>query len=336
MLHTRVHLSKALWHGLLFSMVAGVDCNGLARVKATFDGLDICMRSLVSGTWSGVSIWDLSMLNYDFVITVSTFCCDIYKSGSDLNLALRDSIIILLSHQALLRWRGHDVVMLFWLLQQVWGVQRACRFLYVCCRLLCTHPLIIDWHFVYIFFWIGSWVRRSTLIICKELLSVVRFELWYAFMAIDLRLNVGGLLLLNHYSLSNLILVGTVVTNAEALIELRWMIRCSSCVTTTIRYRLYSKCMISSSIFISDLFWQSLRIFLKWQLRGTMRLEILLVCAVINSTLFISGLGKCLRLRLPTTRESRMLIKLIVTDDSDGRIICLVVDHAFVHVMLAL
>ena len=43
------------------------------------------------------------MLNYDFVITVSTFCCDIYKSGSDLNLALRDSIIILLSHQALLR-----------------------------------------------------------------------------------------------------------------------------------------------------------------------------------------------------------------------------------------
>ena len=40
-------------------------------------------------------------------------------------------------------------------------------------------------------------------------------------MAIDLCLNVGGLLLLNHYSLSNLILVGTVVTNAEALIELR-------------------------------------------------------------------------------------------------------------------
>ena len=67
-----------------------------------------------------------------------------------------------------------------------------------------------------------------------------------------------------------------------------------------------------------------------------MCLEILLVSAVIDSTLFISGLGKCFRLGLPTTRESRMLVKLIVTDESDGRIIGLVIDHAFVHVMLAL
>ena len=80
-------------------MLAGVNCNRLTRVEATFDGLDISMRSLVSGARGRVSVRDLSVLTNDFVITVTAFCSDIDQSRRDLDLALRDSYVrSLLSH----------------------------------------------------------------------------------------------------------------------------------------------------------------------------------------------------------------------------------------------